>query len=326
MPFPARILTVNGESKPLNEWAAIYRIPAETIRVRLDRLGWDDTRAVTTPVDPRFRRGGRPRSDAPRPVPLLSRHKRTDRAFVYWRTPGRQHTRFLGVWGSPEAKAAYRRFMAEWAAGAFDSPTTASNAGGLVVGTLIARRILFSRREYRKAGRLTSEYYGQRAALAVLNDLFGASLADEFGPVQLRAVREAMIAKGWARATINIHVSRVVAAFGWAVAEGWLSPTVPAALREVPGLKAGKTTAPERKKKRPVSDDDIAAVLPHLSPIPERRDRIAAMIRVQRLIGARPGEVCALRPCDLDRTADVWLYTVPDHASKNLHRGKEQCY
>jgi integrase len=32
----------------------------------------------------------------------------------------------------------------------------------------------------------------------------------------------------------------------------------------------------------------------------------------QRLTGARPGEVCLMRPADIDRSADVWVYT-PEH-------------
>ena len=38
--------------------------------------------------------------------------------------------------------------------------------------------------------------------------------------------------------------------------------------------------------------------------------------------GARPGEVCAMRACDIDMTGDVWLYRPPTH--KTRHRGKER--
>lgn len=44
---------------------------------------------------------------------------------------------------------------------------------------------------------------------------------------------------------------------------------VPAALREARGLKAGRSAAPDRPKKTPVADADVATVLPHLSPVPE---------------------------------------------------------
>ena len=46
------------------------------------------------------------------------------------------------------------------------------------------------------------------------------------------------------------------------------------------------------------------------------------MVRFQRLTGARPAEVCLLRPCDVDRSGDVWVYKLPKH--KTLHHGKER--
>lgn len=117
MPTPPRMLTLDGETRPITEWSRLKGIPVETIRSRLDILQWDATRALTTPADRRFRRGGRPRADAPRHVPKLREHKPTGRAFVRWRAAGKDHIRYLGAWGSEEAKTAYRRFSSEWTAG-----------------------------------------------------------------------------------------------------------------------------------------------------------------------------------------------------------------
>ena len=44
------------------------------------------------------------------------------------------------------------------------------------------------------------------------------------------------------------------------------------------------------------------------------------MVRFQRLTGCRPGEVCSLRPCDLDRSADVWAYRPAGHKTEHLGR------
>jgi integrase len=44
------------------------------------------------------------------------------------------------------------------------------------------------------------------------------------------------------------------------------------------------------------------------------------MIQVQLLTGLRPGEVCRLRPCDLDTTGDVWFFRPVQH--KNACRWK----
>jgi integrase len=46
------------------------------------------------------------------------------------------------------------------------------------------------------------------------------------------------------------------------------------------------------------------------------------MIQLQRLTGARPGEVCAVRACDIDTAGPVWLYRPQSHKTK--HRGKSR--
>jgi len=46
------------------------------------------------------------------------------------------------------------------------------------------------------------------------------------------------------------------------------------------------------------------------------------MVRLQRFTGARPGEVCSLRPCDLDRSAQVWFYRPCEH--KTEHHDKDR--
>jgi hypothetical protein len=40
---------------------------------------------------------------------------------------------------------------------------------------------------------------------------------------------------------------------------------------------------------------------------------IAAMLQVQRLTGMRPDEVTIMRPCDLDRAGEVWIYRPESH-------------
>jgi integrase len=46
------------------------------------------------------------------------------------------------------------------------------------------------------------------------------------------------------------------------------------------------------------------------------------MIQLQRLTGARPGEMCLLRACDIDMTGAVWLYR--PHSHKTKHKGKDR--
>jgi len=51
----------------------------------------------------------------------------------------------------------------------------------------------------------------------------------------------------------------------------------------------------------PLSEAAIRATLPHLSP------QVAAMVQLQDLTVARPQEVVANRPCEVDTSSDVWL-------------------
>lgn len=319
----ARTFEVGGEVLTAREVAERYRVSARTFLQRVGKLGWDLGRAIREPVSPKGRRGGRRREGAPRPCPALKEHP-SGRAYVRWKMRGRTHERYFGRWDSPEAVAGYRRFAAEWAAGAYER-LTKEEAAGLGVGELIFAWLTHCDREYRKDGRRTSEYTQCAAACRFLNDLYGDTRAAEFEPAHLRAVREVMVAKKLTRHTCNAYTSRLVRMFGWAVGHSLIPPHVHGALAQVEHLKAGRTAAPDRERRKPATDEQVAAAIPHLSPREDRRAKLAAMIQLQRLAGMRPGEVCALRPCELDRGGEVWRYAV-GAANKNRHRGKAQVY
>ncbi len=44
------------------------------------------------------------------------------------------------------------------------------------------------------------------------------------------------------------------------------------------------------------------------------------MVKFQRLAGCRPGEVCQLRPMDLDRSGEVWQYRPASHKTEHHNR------
>ena len=49
------------------------------------------------------------------------------------------------------------------------------------------------------------------------------------------------------------------------------------------------------------------------------------MVRLQRLTGCRPAEVCILRPCDVDTSGDVWLYRPGSHKTEHHDRERVIC-
>lgn len=84
------------------------------------------------------------------------------------------------------------------------------------------------------------------------------------------------------------------------------------------GLRKGRSAARETEKVRPVPDAQVEAVLPLLSP------QVVAMIELQRLTGARSGELCRLRTCDVDTSDDrMWVYRPPHHKTAHHDQVRE---
>src|SRR3954463_10681647 len=80
----------------------------------------------------------------------------------------------------------------------------------------------------------------------------------------------------------------------------------------VNGLKRGRSEAKERARILPVTEEIVNATLTHLSPT------VRAMVEVQLLTGMRPGEVCAMRPIDIDTIGKLWRYTPKEHKTDHL--------
>ncbi len=152
-----------------------------------------------------------------------------------------------------------------------------------------------------------------REALLPLRQLYGSTPAREFGPKSLIAVRQHMIDAELSRGVVNHRISRIKRAIKWAVAEEIIPPSVHHGLQAVTGLRNGRTEARETEPIKPVPDAHVDTLLPFLPP------QIVAMIQLQRLTGMRPGEVVRMRPGDIDRSGEVWIYEREEH--KNRWRG-----
>lgn len=85
---------------------------------------------------------------------------------------------------------------------------------------------------------------------------------------------------------INDNIDRIRRLFKWAVAHELIPVTVHQALTAVPDLRRGRTAARENEPVMPVSDAVIEATIPFLRTV------VADMVRLQRLRGCRPDEVC----------------------------------
>ena len=170
---------------------------------------------------------------------------------------------------------------------------------------------------YQKNGKVTREAEIIDEVLRLVRKKHGGQRIEAFGPTALDELRDTMIDDlDWSRKYINRQTPRVIAMFKWAARKEICSAEVHAQLLTLGGLKKGRTRARETERVTIVEDDVVDQTLPHLPPI------VADMVRLQRLTGARPGEICTLRPIDIDRSGSVWLYTPQEH--KTEHHDKKR--
>ncbi len=261
-------------------------------------------------------------------IPKYRHHKGSGQAFI--QIKGKRH--YLGSYGSAKSHEAYKRKIAELAA----SP--AATAAAIDPKTESAYTILelaaayweYCQGYYRHKNGTPSGWLDHihLTLNGPLAELYGTTPADQFGPKAFKAIRQKLIDAGHSRGYINKLMPIVTQCFQWGAAEELVSANVWHALRTVKGLKKGRTTARETPPVLPVDDVVVDATLPALPQV------IADMVRFQRLTGCRPGEVCLLRPIDLDRnrfasvvkgettSSEVWEYRPASH--KTEHHGKER--
>jgi integrase len=233
-----------------------------------------------------------PRKKSETPVPHL--HKPSGQARIF--LDGRYH--YLGKWRSQEADDAYRKILAERILGIDGIPRT-----GYTVSELVAKFLLWAKGYYvTTSGRSTGSFERYVLIVKPLVALFGSLPANDFGPMKLKTLRQEMISSGLARKTVNDRISLLRTLFKWGVENEMVNAAVHQALRCVRSLEAGKTAAPDRP---PVPSVDTPIVLQTLRHC---HKTIADMIRVQLLTGMRPGEVCLMRPCDIDQSEEIWIY------------------
>lgn len=143
---------------------------------------------------------------------------------------------------------------------------------------------------------------------------YGDTLADRFGPKSLKEQRDRWIKADNSRKYCNRLTNGVVRMFKHAVSEELVSQDVWQRLCAVESLRLGQTTAKETDPVTPVAIELVRATAAFLSPT------LKAMLRIHIATGMRPSELCRMRPCDIDRSGETWMYRPAKH--KNASRGK----
>ena len=247
-------------------------------------------------------------------TPAYRHHRPSGRAVVTF--DGRDH--YLGPWNSKASKLEYDRLVSEWLANGRHMPNASSNRhaapGDYMVMELARDYPRFAEQYYVKDDKQTSEVCCMRCALGYVKRLYGHTPASQFGPLAIKAVREAMIEAGLSRNTTNGYVARIKMAFKWAVSNERVPASVYHGLTTVTGLRRGRSEARETEPVQPVPESMVDAILPFLS------SQARAMVELMKITGMRAGEVVIMRGCDLDMTGPVWQYKPASH--KTMHHGK----
>jgi integrase len=196
---------------------------------------------------------------------------------------------------------------------------------GVSIAELAVQYDDFSKEYYVKNGEITNDRF--RAVVGPLATLYGGTLANEFGPNNLRAVREHIIIRGHAgqaeydensnllesgealsRGYVNALIRDLLRMFKWAVSRELLPVTVYDSLAKVESIRKGKDERlRETTPVRPVPDEHFWPVVEAAAP------QIATMLQVQRLAGMRPDEVTIMRPCDIEQAGDLWAFRPESH-------------
>ncbi len=141
------------------------------------------------------------------------------------------HDHYLGKHGSPQSRQAFDRLLAEFLASRAPQTSSSASPTDLTVNELLLRYWDHVQAYYTKDGKPTSEPDTIRQALRPVRELYGDTPALDFGPLALKAVRGAMITRGWCRGYINKQVDRIKRMFAWASENELVSVTIYQALK-----------------------------------------------------------------------------------------------
>lgn len=158
----------------------------------------------------------------------------------------------------------------------------------------------------RPDGTPTSEQASIPLSLRAIRDMFGDTPVTELTHADMIKVRDKIIS--WntcSRSTVNFYMARIRRMWIWALDEGLITAQVKAELTQVQPMKPNRTRLREPVPVLAVPESDIEAVCA-VSP-----DNFADMVRVHRLTGMRPEEVCAMKWEHIDTSREPWVYRPP---------------
>ena len=146
-----------------------------------------------------------------------------------------------------------------------------------------------------------------------LNKFRGKAVADLTHPDMID-LRDDIVAQGYCRSTVNKFIGMTKRMMAWALDDRLISAQTKAELTQVQRIAPFRSAAPEPKPVNPADDEAVDAVVKTLTP------NMAAMVRLHRLTGMRPGEICEMTWTAIRKQGDLLVYR--PHHHKNAYRGQ----
>jgi len=245
--------------------------------------------------------------------PGYCRHKSTGQAYV---NLGGQVI-YLGDYGTEKSKQRYNALKAEWLVNREAFKAKARSRRAESVGPTMADvclAYLDHAETYYGPG---TELKNLKRAVRPISELYSLSAATLFCPLAFKACRDWWLSdRKRSRQYVNKQMSYIRRILKWAVGEGIVPSVVLESCKCVAPLKAGRSPAPESKPVATVADSVVDATIEHCTAV------VADMIRFQRIVGCRPGELVRITASMVKRSSDVWTITLIEH--KTAHHGKSR--
>lgn len=210
---------------------------------------------------------------------------------------------YLGKYGSPESKRAYRDVCRKILAGDAE-PIAEASVADVAARWMAVYAVRFGEdsEQYRKR---------KRAIVPLLSDWGGEPIA-KVGPLRVKKTRERWIKAGKARSTINAYMALVKEMYRWGVENEHVKPETWQAVLAITNVS---DEAKPAKVVEPVPIENVTKTLPKMRPM------LQDMVRLQALTGMRSGNLTAMTPGQIDRASFPWVYRPSSHKTK--HKKKE---
>lgn len=282
-------------------------IPAD-LKLELEQM-------ATTPVLPR----------------LVKHHGRLEHASWWFDDSDQRRWKYFGAnLSDREALAMYRDWISQWSQSSrLQNPK--ATATTYTCTELAADHLLWAQARYVKNGKPIKHVEEIEYAMRTLAAAFGTRAASTIAAPELARLRDAMItgsrqdADGkpveYARSirTVNGRLTCIKYAYRWAREQGHVTAEVVLDLLSVRGLTRRDILAKNAKPNEPIRPIDEHFVCLTKDQLPQV---VRDMIDLQWFAGMRPGEVCVMRPMDIERGGEIWLYRPVGHKTVHLERDR----